>query len=411
MPSRSPRIPSYRLHKPSGRAVVTIDGCDIYLGPHGSAESHDRYHEEVALWQLQRRQPTKQARRRSSLTMSELFLAFWDHAQVHYRKDGAPTSEISDIKVTVRELLDLYGKAPVETFGPLALKTVREAMIERDLCRTEINQRIGRIKRMFKWGVANELVKSETFHALQAVTGLQRGRTTARESTPVRPAPDELVQKVLGVLSTPVAAMVRLQMLTGMRPGEVVTLRPVDVNRSNERVWIYIPSSHKTEHHGRERRIFIGPQAQMVLQPFLDREPTAFCFSPREAIAEQLREKSARRATPIMHGNRPGTNRKANPKRQPRERYDAASYRRAIGHACNKLYPKPADLTGSGFDDWKQEHRFHPHQMRHNAATYLAKTFGIEAAQVVLGHSSLSITQIYAERDFAKAAEIMRQVG
>ena len=27
-----PRVPSYRRHKPSGQAAVTLNGCDIYLG-------------------------------------------------------------------------------------------------------------------------------------------------------------------------------------------------------------------------------------------------------------------------------------------------------------------------------------------------------------------------------------------
>jgi hypothetical protein len=36
---RAPRKPSYRLHKRTGQAVVTIDGKDIYLGKHGSRPS------------------------------------------------------------------------------------------------------------------------------------------------------------------------------------------------------------------------------------------------------------------------------------------------------------------------------------------------------------------------------------
>ena len=50
---RSLRIPKYRLHKASGQAVVTLSGRDVYLGKHGSEESHARYHEEVSHWQLQ----------------------------------------------------------------------------------------------------------------------------------------------------------------------------------------------------------------------------------------------------------------------------------------------------------------------------------------------------------------------
>lgn len=56
MASLSVRIPKYRLHKPSGRAVVTLNGRDIYLGAHGSAESKAAYNRLVAEWQLAGRQ-------------------------------------------------------------------------------------------------------------------------------------------------------------------------------------------------------------------------------------------------------------------------------------------------------------------------------------------------------------------
>ena len=57
-------------------------------------------------------------------------------------------------------------------------------------------------------------------------------------------------------------------------------------------------------------------------------------------------------------------------------------------------------------------HRWHPHQLRHNAATEIRRAFGLEAAQLALGHSSAQVTAaVYAERDHNKVAEIMRQVG
>jgi len=408
--TKSPRIPTYRLHKASGQAVVTLSGRDIYLGKHGSDESHSRYHQEIARWQLELSLPESRAYRRSDLTVNELFVAYWKYVEIHYRKDGRPTSEQEDIRLSMRLLLEHFGGSTLTSFGPLALKTVRQAMIERGLSRGVVNQRVGRIKRMFKWGVANELVEPATLQALQAVTGLQRGRSEARETAPVRPAPEEMIEAVQPHLASPVAAMIRLQTLTGMRPGEVVILRPCDVDREGA-IWLYTPESHKTEHHGRERRIFLGPKAQEVLTPFLLRAPSGYCFSPAEAMQEKRDQRTAARKTPRSCGNRVGTNRKRRPAKQPRERYDTNSYRRAIAYACAKCYPPPKDLSGEALTVWKREHRFHPHQLRHNAATYLAKTFGIEAAQTVLGHATLTVTQVYAERDYAKAAEIMKQVG
>ena len=49
--SRGSTPPKYRLHKPSGKAVVTIHGKDHYLGQHGTRESRTRYKILIAdLW-------------------------------------------------------------------------------------------------------------------------------------------------------------------------------------------------------------------------------------------------------------------------------------------------------------------------------------------------------------------------
>ena len=50
MRSRKPRVPSYREHKPSGRAVVTLDGKDHYLGEYGTEEAVAEYRRLTGLW-------------------------------------------------------------------------------------------------------------------------------------------------------------------------------------------------------------------------------------------------------------------------------------------------------------------------------------------------------------------------
>ena len=110
-----------------------------------------------------------------------------------------------------------------------------------------------------------------------------------------------------------------------------------------------------------------------------------------------------------------------NSRRSAGDRYTTHSYARAIDYACDKAFrhPELSTLKASKLSpeqreslrEWRHAHRWSPNQLRHNAATFLRKQFGIEAARVVLGHSSAQVTEIYAERDLAKAAEIMGRVG
>jgi integrase len=60
---------------------------------------------------------------------------------------------------------------------------------------------------------------------------------------------------------------------------------------------------------------------------------------------------------------------------------------------------------------WHRQWCSHPHQLRHTAATELRKTHGLEAAQVILGHKTLTVTQLYAEKNVEAAMKIMAEIG
>jgi site-specific recombinase XerC len=60
---------------------------------------------------------------------------------------------------------------------------------------------------------------------------------------------------------------------------------------------------------------------------------------------------------------------------------------------------------------WRNTNCWSPNQLRHAAATEIRHNYGLEAAQVVIGHAKADTTQVYAERDMALAAEIMRKIG
>jgi integrase len=141
------------------------------------------------------------------------------------------------------------------------------------------------------------------------------------------------------------------------------------------------------------------------------RDKAAYCFVPAESERQRRAKLHAARRVPLHYGNRPGTNRRTSPQRSAGERYTTDSYRRSIDRACERAFPAPEDLAAEQAKQWKFEHRWAPNRLRHTAATELRKRFGLEAAQVVLGHSMADVTQIYAERDLAKAAAVIREVG
>ena len=64
-------------------------------------------------------------------------------------------------------------------------------------------------------------------------------------------------------------------------------------------------------------------------------------------------------------------------------------------------------LTGDDLEEWRKQHRWAPNRLRHSRLTEVRKRYGIEAAQVVGGHSRAEVTEIYAERDLTKAAAVM----
>ncbi len=411
-------LPSYRHHKPSGRAVVTLDGKDYYLGGFDSPESHQAYHRLLAEW-LEARRTREPAASPSSLTIAELLLAFWRHAAAHYRHpDGTASEEMGNLKAAIRPLRELYALTPAVDFGPLALRAVRSEMIRSGLTRTGINGRINRIRRIFRWASSVELVPVTVVQALESVDGLQAGRTEAREKDPVGPVALAVVEATLPYLARPVAALVRLQLLTGMRPGEACAMRGRDLEPGDPD-WTYRPPSHKTAWSGKARTVPLGPKARALVEEFLGSDPEACLFRPTDSVADHHATRSSARKSKAT----PSEKRKkaASPGSSHSSRYRRSTYLQAIVRACDRAFPhptlggiRPGKLTDEQRGEvlaWRKAHRWHPNQLRHTVATEVRARFGLEAAQVVLGHSRADVTQVYAERDLARAREVMREIG
>ncbi|MDA0919238.1 MAG: recombinase XerD, partial [Planctomycetota bacterium] len=205
MPRKSP-VPSYRLHKASGQARTIVNGRHIYLGKYGSPESRQQYARLLAEAALPAGAPAPLDHSDPQrLLVSELLVAYLKFAETYYSDEGQPTKEFQSMVDAVGPLNQLYGDTQADEFGPLKLKAVREHLVKQGLCRTETNKRIGRLKRVFKWAVSEELISPSVHEALRTVTGLKFGRTSARESEPVKPVEGGTVELTLPYVAPQIA--------------------------------------------------------------------------------------------------------------------------------------------------------------------------------------------------------------
>ncbi|MEZ6098125.1 MAG: site-specific integrase [Pirellulaceae bacterium] len=382
------RVPKYQRHKGRNLARVTINGKDHYLGRYDSPESYSEYERLIAEWLLQ---DVVVPDEKDKLTMLELMAGYLNYAHGYYVKRGTPTREFELIAEVFRPLRKLYGHVLAVEFGPRALKCVRQTLIEKGLSRKHINKQVGRIVRAFKHAASEEWIPVETYQALRTVEGLKKGRSAAPEHPPIKPVSQAHVDAVLRRARPMLRAMIQLQLYTGCRPSEALMMRPMDICQKNA-IWRYQPESHKTEHHDMRRVIFIGPKAQEVIAPYLVRPRDAYCFPPREAEEQRRQVAHAQRRTPLNQGNTPKEGRS---KQIFTKHYSVGAYRTAIRRICDNI----------GIPRWS------PNQLRHSAATEIRRDFGLDAAQVVLGHASAATTEIYADTNEQLAAKVAGERG
>lgn len=425
------RIPSYpsKAHK-SGQARLRINGRDLWLGRWNSPESKAKYARLVAeLAAAESLPPAPQ----QQTSVVELINAFRQFAEKRYLKNGVQTSEVYLYRLALGPVIDLYGDTPAEKFGPLALLACRAELKRRGYCRTKINQHLGRIKRVWKWGASRELVPLQTYQSICTVEGFRVGE--APDLPKVTCVPHEKIDPIKDHVLPPVWAMVQLQLWSAMRPSEVCSMRTCDIVADDPlippqlrgKVWLYRPHSHKTEHHEKSRLIFLGPQAQELLRSWLRPDhPEAFLFSPREGLEYRRAERSLERKTKIYTPYK----RKRTPGRAPRDFYEPHAYAVAVTRGCELAFGMPEELRSdqrtkrfandsptvqkhlrAKASAWRKKHCWSPNQLRHNAATLIRERYGIELARIILGHSSVATTEIYAEVDLKKAATAISTFG
>ena len=273
----------------------------------------------------------------------------------------------------------LYGTEPVSTFRGRALLAIRAVLLKDDGNRRTLNLLVNLVQQAWTWLLAHELVPADAAQSVLAVKGIRQGeQKELPEHEDVPPVAREVVLATLPFLSATLRDVVRLQLATGMRPGEVLALRACEIDRQ-EKVWTWEPAKHKTAHHGHQKKVFLVGEAIDLARPYLeealaDTSQQDYLFSPRRNRAER----SARACKPSRA--------RKNPRRAPGERYCRQSYAR-VWCATKK----------AGVEHW------HPHQIRHTVATEFERKYGIEITRILLGHTTVEMTKRYVEVDFAKA--------
>lgn len=180
------------------------------------------------------------------------------------------------------------------------------------------------------------------------------------------------------------ADMVRLQLETGMRPGELVIMRAIDIDMTGK-VWLYRPGSdqgqngqHKTAHHGHIRIVPIGPKGQEIIRRYLIPETQAFIFNPARNMEERSIALRLVRKTKVQPSQ--VNRRRKKPRKKPGQ-----MYARAIAEAIKR--------HNAGKPESEHIPHWHPHQLRHARALELKREAGLDVARAVLGHRSPVMTE------------------
>lgn len=275
--------------------------------------------------------------------------------------DGITTGGVFKPQSAMKRLVTKFGRLPIRKFTPLKMREFQQHCVKADLARSTINAYCREVRAFFKWAASEQRIPLEIYQAACTVNNLQRGRSGAREPEPIKPVSLQDVFRLRSFIRPVYFKLCRLQLLTAARPSELLNVRPRDIDRSGE-VWTLKLNEHKSAYKGKERLIAFGPQAQDILREMMKGLPrNRYIFS-------------------IKGGRAP---------------LSLDTWRVAIHRACAE----------AGVPRWC------PNQLRHRAATELRKEFGLEGAQVALGHSDIGTTQIYAEVDHSLAIKIARKRG
>lgn len=205
------------------------------------------------------------------LTVRQLVDLFMEHGTADFSPRQG-TTEAGNYRDAARELLAIYDDLPAVEFGVLHLKAIRKLMVESGLSRSTINkQRIRRIRTIFRWATEHHGLDSAVISRLESVKALKPGVDGVREARRPLPPTLEQIAAVLSDCGCPkiIRDMLRFQVLTGVRPGELTRCMGREIDQSVN-PWLWSPVLHKNAHKDKVRIIPIGPRAQLTAMPYLN---------------------------------------------------------------------------------------------------------------------------------------------
>jgi integrase len=400
-----PKVPP--LRSSGGYSYCFAGRRQVRLGRADDPETEVRYRTFVAEWLAAGCRWSDEKRPEAVLTVQGLVDAYTSFVGQHYRRPstGKPTREGENLGHAVVELLELFRDLPATKVDALVIKRVREAMVERKLCRRTVNDRVQRIQRMVRWAAEERLVPPSVHHEVKLVSPLKPGRGGAHDNPPRMAVSIEHVEAAKRHLPKALVALVDFMLLTGARCGEAAQLASRHIDRTKD-VWEFKPPKHKGEWRGHARVVLIGPKAQAAIRPFLREEPDRLWFRPCDVVDAMHAESRKRHALARRAKGQPLW-----PKHMARvrsKRKGAAAQvvpgmeytPNAIGHAIRRA----CDAAGIP--------RFGPHALRHAAASKIYAELGEEAAVATIGHGSPIISRRYttAARQ-ALAVRTAKQLG
>lgn len=446
--STNTKAPKYCEHRRSGRAYVRVPGHrkPIYLeGKHGSAESVAHYHRllaEVAsnggVVPAQRGRTNDDP---TGPTVAELIAAYFTK-YIMVRWGGESLDRrctCSTIRHSLTLLDELYGPTPAADFTTDRLIALRDAMISKGhgadgeehakYRRRTINAKTWHVICAFKWGAPRKLVDPSVYSALLTVGKLERDEVGDRvlERVPKKAVDDATVEATLPFCPPAVAAAVKLQRRTGMRSGELLIMRGVDIDTTptsnaaragcpkcresggrcrDHACWIYRPTKFKGQWRDPSyiKEIPLGPRAQEIVRPLLHRAMAGYLFRPADAH-EQSNAAVRSTARPTVR------RRPAKVAKQVGSHYTTSTYYQAVSRAVGRAEAAAHEARPDVPAGTRLVPTWHPHQLRHAHATEVEQVRTLEDAAASLDHRSTDVTKRCAHERQLKARDVAAAVG